>query len=113
LDIKATNEEGYQKICGMSLQTPLAFLKLLNQKSIATWIRQVIVPGFNDNAESIAALNELLKPFPCVQKVELLPFRNLCIEKYEQMGIEFPLKDIKPMVESKIKELSKLLDKRE
>jgi pyruvate formate lyase activating enzyme len=112
LDIKAPAEDGYRQICGMSLRTPLSFLDLLEKKAIATWIRQVIVPGFNDNAESIGALNKLLKPFSCVQKVELLPFDNLCLEKYDRMGIEFPLKETKPMEESKARDLLTLLDKR-
>jgi pyruvate formate lyase activating enzyme len=27
----------------------------------------------------------------CVKKVELLKFRKLCLPKYENLGIEFPL----------------------
>jgi pyruvate formate lyase activating enzyme len=30
----------------------------------------------------------------CVDKIELLPFRKLCQIKYDNMGIEFPFKDI-------------------
>jgi pyruvate formate lyase activating enzyme len=29
-----------------------------------------------------------------VEKIELLPFRRICLEKYQSMGIPFPLADV-------------------
>ncbi len=109
LDIKAVDDAHYLSLCGTDLQTPLLFLRLLDKNNIATWIRHVIVPGLNDTMENIRALNALLKPFACIQKVELLPFHALCVEKYRQMDIPFPLEHTPPMENAQIQRLASYL----
>lgn len=90
LDIKMTEEESYQKYIGCTLKEVLAFLGELQNRKIDTWVRQVIVPGVNDTAENIGRLNQLIAGYTCVKKVELLPFRKLCQEKYDRLGLSFP-----------------------
>ena len=90
LDIKYTNEEQYQKHVGCTMEKPLAFLKRMNKKKIPTTLRQVIIPTLNDNEESIRVLKKIAGSHPCVDKVELLPFRKMCQIKYDNMGIDFP-----------------------
>lgn len=90
LDIKMTTEEMYRKHIGIPLKKVINFLDLLEERKIDTWIRHVVVPGLNDNKEEAIRLQELLKPFTCISKVECKPFRKLCKEKYEKMGITFP-----------------------
>ena len=58
-----------------------------------TYVRQVIVPGINDTEENAMRLGKLLSSYKCVKGLELLPFRRLCIEKYRELGIPFPLED--------------------
>lgn len=90
LDIKMTTDEDYRRYVGCSLQQPLDFLQELQRRGIPTWIRQVIVTGFNDNEENILRLRKLLAPYDNITRVELLPFHKLCRPKYEAMGIDFP-----------------------
>lgn len=90
LDIKYSNDEKYNKYIGIGLDKPLEFLKLCQVKKINVIIRQVITEGVNDTVKDIIQLKELLEPFSCVKKIELLPFRRLCAEKYEDMKIPFP-----------------------
>lgn len=72
-------------------------------------IRQVITPGINDTEDDVLKLREILKPFNCVEKTELLPFRKLCKEKYESLNIFFPFGDRDEMPQEKLNELQKLL----
>ncbi len=110
LDIKYTTEEDYRKNVGCSYSLPLAFLGELNKRGIATRIRQVIIPHYNDREEDILRLKEILKGFECVKETELLPFRKLCIEKYGKLGIEFPLADTEETTQEKIEELQSILN---
>ncbi len=90
-DVKFPTEEQYCSLCGGSLQTVLSFLERTVKHKNDVWIRHVVVPNLtnsNDNLEQILAL---CKPFTNVRKVELLPFRKLCTEKYQALGIDFPL----------------------
>lgn len=111
LDIKACGGEGYRKLCGGSLTQTLAFLGALEEKGISTWIRQVIVPGQNDTAADMEQLKTLLSPYRCVERTELLPFRKLCSEKYEKLGIPFPLAGVPEAREEDVAALQRLLEK--
>ncbi len=91
LDIKYTSEEGYRDHVGTTLAHPLEFLSELNRRGIPTTLRQVIIPTLNDTAENIQALRAIANAHPCVDQVELLPFRKLCQVKYDQLQKPFPL----------------------
>lgn len=110
LDIKYSDDESYKKYIGMSISQPLEFLSLCEKSNVRVIIRQVITPGINDSDENIIKLNKLLSPFKCVEKVELLPFRKLCEEKYKAMGIPFPFGDKPEMPQKRIDELKKMLN---
>lgn len=94
LDVKYVTDSLYKENVGCSIDTPLKFLDYLNQKAIKTTIRQVIIPTINDKVEDVLALKNLLAPYSCVDKIELLPFRKICQVKYDQLKIDFPFKDI-------------------
>lgn len=89
LDIKYATDGEYRQYVGCGIELPLAFLDYLNERGIPTTLRQVTVPTLNDNKESIGFLASLAKSHPCVDKVELLPFKKICKVKYENMGIPF------------------------
>ncbi len=94
LDIKYTDDKLYIDNVGCSLNKPLEFLKHLDFMKIPTTIRQVIIPGLNDNDANILKLKALKVEFTCVDGFELLAFKKICQTKYDNMKIEFPFKDI-------------------
>lgn len=105
-DVKFTTEEAYKNYTGGSLQKVLKFLDLVEEKSIPVWIRQVIVPNLNDDEKSMDELNSLIAKYSNIEKVELLPFKKLCLSKYENMGLEFRLKDTDEADPEKVKLLN-------
>ncbi len=109
LDVKFTDENAYKLNTGVSLSSVLRFLDKLEGLGKEVWIRHVVVPAVNDSEESIKALAQLLKPYGCVKKTELLPFKKLCLEKYERLGIPFPLGGTPEMSAERIKELERVL----
>ena len=109
LDMKMTTEEDYKRYTGGSLASTLAFLDLLEKAGKDVWIRHVVVPGINDTEEDILRLADLIRPYTCIKKVELLPYKNLCLEKYRTLGIPFPLENIPPMKADALEALEKVL----
>lgn len=109
LDIKYTTDEDYHRYVGCDLERPLAFLEYLQEQQIPVTMRQVIIPSLNDNAENILALKEIAKTHPCIDKVELLPFRKICQVKYDKMEKEFAFGHLPEPTPDKMKELENLL----
>ncbi len=93
LDVKMTNENDYEKYINWEMKPVLYFLGKLDEKGIDTWIRQVIVGGINDDKENILSLKAICEPHKNIKKIELLPFRKFCTVKYDNLKIDFPLKD--------------------
>ena len=111
LDIKYTQNADYPKYVGCDMKKVIDFLAYANSKNIPVTVRQVIIPTLNDNEQNIRRLNQIVKAHPCVDKVELLPFKKICAVKYNQLGIPFPFNDLPTPTDQTIKTLSSLLEK--
>lgn len=109
LDIKFPDTARYQKYIGIPLETVQKFLEYLQAQQKRVIVRQVITPAVNDTPQDIAALGTFCAQYPCIEKIELLPFLKLCAEKYEAMGIEFPFGKYEAMDAKRTEELKKYL----
>lgn len=105
LDLKFPTEEGYRQHCRGSLGQTEAFAALVAEKQVPLWVRHVVAPGLNDTLEDMAAVKAWAQRQPTLEKIEWLPFHNLCLEKYQQLGVPFPLADTPPMDREKLDRL--------
>ncbi len=112
LDHKYADKASYKENTGADIEAVERFLTELDKRNIDTWFRRVIIPGKSDDEATIKQLNELAQSFPCVKKIELLPFRKLCIEKYEALGIPFPLADTPTPDQAQMDALNVLIDEK-
>lgn len=108
-DIKFTEDADFKNYCGGDLSQVYEFLSLTSKMNLPLWVRQVIVPGINDTKESVLKLKKTASLYPNLQKIELLPFRKLCLAKYENSSIDFKLKDTPECSEDTLKALQALL----
>lgn len=90
-DIKFPSDELYKKHIGTNLDTVLAFIEECNKTQADVIIRHVVVPGMTDSAESVKQIAMLARNAKNLTKIELLPFKKLCMQKYAELGLEFPL----------------------
>ena len=109
LDIKYTSEELYRLHVGCSLELPMKFLRVTEELSIPTTVRQVTIPTLNDTEEDVVALVELVRPYSTVDGIELLPFRKICEMKYEKLEIRFPHGELPEPTAEKMAELKAIL----
>lgn len=109
LDIKDYKEDEYKKMTGHTMGSFKEFLNLIQKLNKKIWIRQVIVPGINDNKEYIIGLKEYIKNIKNVENIELLPYHTMAIDKYKKLNIDYVLKNTKDMDIKKCLELEKIL----
>lgn len=108
-DIKALDNDNYFKITGKNIDVSLQFLKKCQELEKDMWIRQVIIPGINDNEEYIYELANFIKSLKNIKKIEFLPYHTYGIKKYEKLNIPYKLIDTPEMDSKKCEELYKLL----
>ena len=90
LDVKHTDALAYHELTGGQLENTIAFLQHIKAINKPYWIRQVIVPNFNDGEESVMALDKLTESNHR-QRLELLAFHNSGMEKW---AMDSPFKKI-------------------
>ncbi len=111
LDIKSTDGDMYKRIAGsVALDKTLAFLEYIQENNIKCWLRQVIVEGYTDSEEQLKALRSIADKYSVVEKVELLPYHDLAIPKYESLGIDYPLKGMAPYPADKMPQLRAIFE---
>lgn len=96
LDIKSYKPDLYRQVTSVSIEPTLKFAQYLQEIKKPTWIRFVLVPNLTDPIENIKGLAEFIATLDNVEQVEVLPFHQMGIYKWEQLGYEYQLKDATP-----------------
>jgi pyruvate formate lyase activating enzyme len=106
LDIKHIHEKEHNQLTGVSLAGVQSFIHKLKRFKGKIWIRHVMVPNLTDDESTMRILVDLLNPIiKQVEKIEILPYHKYGSEKYSQLNIEDPFKDVPEMNKEKAKSL--------
>lgn len=109
LDVKHYSQEGHRMLTGRDMDELWKFKEALDIKETKLWIRHVVIPELTDSIEHIEKLKATISQFKNVEKVELLPYHNLAMEKYQELGLEYKLKEKEPMDKEKLAQLERIL----
>ena len=109
LDIKAIDDDNYLKITGKKMDEFKYFLYKVQTLNKSLWLRQVIVPGINDNMYYILKLKDYIKNIKNVLKIQLLPYSLIGVDKYKKLNLKYRLEGVSPMDKDKCIELEKIL----
>ncbi len=109
LDIKAAEDSLFRQITGRSMDNTLDLLDACQRMHKPVWIRHVLVPGLTlDNAQ-LHQLGQLLKPYTCIERVELLPFHKMGEYKWEALGETYTLETTQPPEPEQVEHARELL----
>ena len=97
LDIKHIDDNEHKKLTGHSNIAVLEFAQYLSDKNVPMWIRHVVVPTITDKKEYLEKLGRFLSGLKNIQALDVLPYHNMAIPKYENLGIPYQLKQISPL----------------
>lgn len=96
LDLKEMDSDKHKWLTGLPNENILAFARLLAEKKIPVWIRHVLVPGITDDEKDLVKLGEFISTLDNVERVEILPYHRLGVYKWEAMGLDYQLKEVRP-----------------
>jgi pyruvate formate lyase activating enzyme len=89
------NPEIHKKLCGVPNDLILDNLRFLVENNADIRIRIPVIPNLNDG-QNIYDTIDFLKKIKKLRYVDLLPYHNIMVGKYERFGMEFEYDDIKP-----------------
>ena len=97
LDIKHIDDEEHKKLTMHSNEKILEFAKYLSEKNIPTWVRHVVVPEITYKEEYLTRLGEFLAGLKNIKALDVLPYHDMAVPKYENLGLEYPLEGVPPL----------------
>ena len=109
LDIKALTNSKYKKMTGKPIDEFNYFLDKIQKLNKKIWIRQVIVPNINDTEEYILKLKKYLAKIKNIERIDLLPYHNMGLDKYKKLNMKYRLEGTPNMDKDNLKKLDKLL----
>ena len=110
VDLKIIDPEQHKKITGHGIEHNMDMFHYLDEIHKPIWIRHVLVPGYSDNNEFLYRTKEFIGHLGNVEKVEVLPYHSLALAKYQQMGLDYALKDTKSPSPERIANAKRILE---
>jgi pyruvate formate lyase activating enzyme len=96
LDIKSWDRATYHRVTGGDIAPTLRFARRLTELGKPVWVRFVAVPGWTDEEDNVDGVARFAGSLGNVERVDVLPFHRLALEKYAQLGIHYPVADVEP-----------------
>jgi len=93
IDVKAAWKELSRKLTGRSPERAFNTLDYCEHTGKRVWVRHVLIPGWTLNSRQLAALAQKLRPYQCIELIELLPFHQMGVHKWEGAGMAYHLQD--------------------
>ena len=109
LDIKDYRIDYYKDMTGHDIDDYNFFLSEVQRLNKKLWLRQVVTPGYTDSMEYMKGLKEYISNIKNVERIELLPYHTMAIDKYKKLNMEYKLKGVPEMDKKKCEEFEKFL----
>lgn len=104
LDIKHIDPKKHKELTAQPNEDILAFAQYLSDKEIPMWIRHVVVPGVTDDDKYLFKLGYAIGAYNNLKVLDILPYHDMGKVKYENLGMDYKLKDVEPMNKEKAAE---------
>ncbi|WML34106.1 choline TMA-lyase-activating enzyme [Clostridium sp. OS1-26] len=95
-DIKHIDSDRHFQLTGVRNELILDNLKELLRRKYNVKIRMPLLKGLNDHQEDIERTMEFLKTYKDYRNfkgIDLLPYHKMGVNKYNQLGMEYPIKN--------------------
>jgi pyruvate formate lyase activating enzyme len=95
-DLKDMNPSRHARTVGVPLEPILENLRALADAKTPVWVRIPVLPGINDDDDTIQNYLSYLSGLGTAYPVSLLPYHRIGVEKYKRLGAPYRLPDVSP-----------------
>lgn len=110
LDLKHIDNDKHIALTGKTNTNVLEFAKYLADRDQDVWLRYVLVPGINDDSETLSEWKKFADSLHNVRKIELLPYHRMAVDKYKTLGMEYRLNGTLEPTKEQINLAKKILE---
>ena len=94
-DLKLMDSERHQRFTGVKNEVILQNLKMLAEQGSAVVVRIPVIPGVNDDGDTMDRISQFLLPLR-LRRVDLLPYHRLGSDKYRRLHLPYGMEGVAP-----------------
>ncbi|MNJ49674.1 Pyruvate formate-lyase-activating enzyme [compost metagenome] len=110
LDLKHIDNEKHIKLTGKPNERMLNMARWLSNERRNMWIRYVLVPGLTDDEQDLLNLGRFIGELHAVEKFEILPYHQMGIYKWQELGWNYPLEGVPSPTEAEVQRAYDLIE---
>lgn len=111
-DLKHLDSAEHKRLTGVDNQLILENAAKVVKKGKEMIIRVPLIPSLNDSKDNITMLVDFVLTLEKVKEIDLLPYHQLGVSKYNQIGQTYKLNEINPPSEEKINDIKRYIENR-
>lgn len=108
-DIKAIDAALHKELTGVDNRVILRNADALLRSGHDVLVRVPVVPGLTDSDENLSAIGAFVSLRRPGAHIEILPYHDMGVTKYWQLGMVYPPGDLKPPGEARMERCSRIL----
>jgi pyruvate formate lyase activating enzyme len=108
-DIKWITQKLHKKVTWTSNMTSLDFIRYIDEQWMNYWIRYVVVPWLTNNEVDIKKVWEFIQSLKNFQKINLLKYHTMALEKRKKLWRTYPLKWVPEAWDEDIQKVKNIL----
>jgi pyruvate formate lyase activating enzyme len=108
-DLKLMDDARHKVYTGVSNKLILDNLVRLSELGHEIVLRVPVMPGINEDAESLGQIGTFAAALPHLQRVDLLPYHHTAATKYERLERAYAFPDLHPPSEERMAEVARIL----
>jgi pyruvate formate lyase activating enzyme len=105
-DLKLMDDARHRRFTGVSNRLILKNLQMLSSRGQPIVVRVPIIPGVNDDAESIGQIRAFVRTLPHLDGVDVLPYHRIGVDKYARLNRTYRLSELRPPSDERIAEIA-------
>jgi pyruvate formate lyase activating enzyme len=109
-DLKLIDAERHKQFTGVSNAPILENVEKLSQLGHVIILRVPVIPGINDDDESIHQMGAFAAELPHLDRLDVLPYHSLGSEKYGRLNKEYGLPETRPPTGERVAEIVRMLE---
>lgn len=108
-DLKQMDSKMHRKVTGVPNERILENLEKLVRAGKQVIVRLPLIPGINAHREHIEKVGRFCQELSIAQ-AHLLPYHKLGVQKYEALGIAYPLEELGAVSDEELEEFRRILE---
>jgi pyruvate formate lyase activating enzyme len=105
-DLKMMDDVRHRELTGVSNAPVIENLRALSQEGHMIILRVPVIPGVNDDAETVRQIGRFVSTLPSLYRVDLLPYHNTAAEKYRRLNRTYHLTEVLPPSSERMHEVA-------